>query len=655
MKRLRVTVAAALAACTLGAAAQGADASKPLVVGAPHYGDTLFDFYQDKHFAAITRLMVSQHFQRVAPHDDEAEVLRGGMMLGYGLHEQAAEIFARLIERNAPLAVRDRAWFFLARIRHQRSLFAQSQEALDRIEAKLVSSLPGKAPALLTTLEEDRQLLQAQLMMAREDYAGAAAVLDAIKGSPTAGLYARFNLGVALVRTGDASNVEKGLALLDGVGLAPGPNEEYRSLRDRANVALGFAALQDKKPREARTALQRVRLNGPQSNKALLGYGWAASELNDPQLALVPWTELATRNVTDAAVLEAHIAVPYAMSEIGAYSQALTRYQDATETFSKEKRGLDESIAAIRAGKLVQGLLAQNPSPDGQGLGAFARLDKLPEMPHTAHLVPLLADNPFQEAFRHLRDLQFLRGNLQQWQGNLVTFTDMLDNRQAAFAQRLPQVRQQAGAIDLPKMAERRDALAAELDRVNAATEVAAFANPRERDLLDRIEKGLQTLDKAKGDPQAAELGDAAERLRRAQGALTWQLTQAWSERQWNARKSLRDTDAALTAARERDAALLKAQQEEPARHARFAARIAELGARIQALQPRVVALDTETQTALQDIAVAELNSQKERLDLYAAQARLAIAQILDRAQLAQNAERPGSASPASPAAGARP
>ena len=363
-------VTALVAALWMGTAgAQSAPSPTPAVIRAPHYGDTLFHFYQDHWFGAITGLMVSQHFGRVAPHDDEAEVLRGGMMLSYGLHEQASEIFARLIEKNAPLTVRDRAWFFLARIRHQRGLLAQAQDSLDRISAPLAG-----------TLEEDRQLLQAQLLMSRQDYAGAAAVLDSLKVSPTAGLYARFNLGVSLIRIGGDENIARGTLMLNEVGQAPGPNEEIRSLRDRANVALGFAALQDKKPREARAALQRVRLTSAQANKALLGYGWAASELNDPQLALVPWTELATRNITDAAVLEAHIAVPYAMGEIGAYTAALERYQAAVEVFDREKRGLDESIIAIRAGKLVASLMQQNPDNDlektGGSLGAFARIDK---------------------------------------------------------------------------------------------------------------------------------------------------------------------------------------------------------------------------------------------------------------------------------------
>ena len=90
-ERLLGRVIAALATCFVGAVAAQ---SAPAPIRAPHYGDTLFHFYQDHWFGAITGLMVSQHFGRVAPHDDEAEVLRGGMMLSYGLHEQASEIFA---------------------------------------------------------------------------------------------------------------------------------------------------------------------------------------------------------------------------------------------------------------------------------------------------------------------------------------------------------------------------------------------------------------------------------------------------------------------------------------------------------------------------------------------------------------------------------
>ncbi len=627
MKLTHVAVAAALAALLSGTAGAQTPAPEkrkpgaPQTIAAPHYGDTLFHFYQDKTFAAITGLMVSQHFERISPHDEEAEVLRGGMLLSYGLLDEAASVFAGLIERNAAPAVRDRAWYFLAKVRHQRGLNAQAEENLARIA--------GTLPA---PLEEDRQLLLAQLLMARADYAGAAVVLEALKGSPSARLYAQFNLGVSLVKIGDT---ERGYALLDAVGQTPAPNEELRALRDRANVALGFASLAAKKPREARVALQRVRLNAAMSNKALLGFGWAATELNDPKLALVPWTELAGRPHGDASVLEARIAVPYALAELGAYGSALQGYQVAADGFAKEQQALTESIAAIRAGKLVQGLVAQNPTNSSQGLAAFTGIGTLPEMPHASHLVPLLATDEFQESFKNLRDLQFLGGNLQQWLDNLSAYTDMLDNRKRAFEEKLPTVRANTAATQIAALQTQRDAAAAELERVQTEADAEAFATPRERDLLQRVERGRKTLDEA-ADPA---LADTAERLRRAAGALTWQLAQDFSARTWEAKKAMRSATIGLAQARDRDAALTMAQQDEPLRHARFAERIAELGKRLTGLQPEVTLALRDVQQELQDIAVAELEQQQERLGVYAAQARLAIAQIHDRAQFARRGD----------------
>jgi len=605
----------------------------PQVLAAPHYGDTLFHFYQDHTFTALTGLMVSQHFGRIAPHDDEAEVLRGGMLLAYGLHDEAATVFARLIENNTTPAVRNRAWYFLAQVRHQRGLHALAEEALARIDAVL----PG-------TLEDERQLLLAQLLMARDDYAGAAALLDALqanpKAAPHAGLYARYNLGVALVKTGD---VKKGHALLDAVGQTPAPNEELRSLRDRANVALGFATLAAQQPREARLALQRVRLNGPSSNKALLGFGWAAAELKDPHLALAPWTELAGRGSAggaDASVLEARIALPYAMAELRAYGSALKGYEQAAAGFEQERQALAESIAAIHSGTLVQGLLAQNT--EAAGLNTSAGIRALPQMPHGAHLAPLLAGHAFQAAFRNLRDLQFLDANLAQWQDSLGVYTDMLDNRRRAYAEKLPAVRANTGSADLAALAQRRDALAAELVRVQAENDAAAYADERERALLQRLARGQATLQAAAGQPGVELPADAAERLRRAAGALTWQLTQAFSARGWEATKALRAANTGLDRARAQDAALTRAQQDEPARHAAFAERIARLAQQVSALRPGITLAAQAVQAQLQDIAVAELEAQQERLSVYAAQARLAIAQIHDQAQFAQRGTAAG-------------
>ena len=632
------------------------DGKPPPSIGlqAPHYGDSVFHFFQGRYFTSVTNLMVSQHFGRMAPHDDEAEILRGGLFLSYGLHREAGEVFARLIERGAPQPVRDRAWFYLAKIRYQRDLLPEAEEALGRIE----KPLPGD-------LEEDRALLAANVLMARAKYGEAIKALEALakKSGPGASSYVRYNLGVALVRSGE---VARGIALLDEIGKLPAANEELRSLRDKANVALGFAALQSgedetgqvepsRGPLEqaglsavegrrlylnaeaARGYLERVRLNGMLSNKALLGFGWAAAAQGRMNAALVPWTELAGRDAADAAVLEAKLAVPYAHAELGAYAQALALYEDAIGVFDVETAKLDASIAAIRSGRLLDGLIAANP---GEEMGWFWNIAALPQpeaLPHGGHLAQVLATHEFQEAFKNYRDLLFLARNLQQWQASLGVLRDMLANRRQAYAERLPQVQEKERALNLAAFEQRHDALQAELERVEREADAAALATERERELQQRLDTAREILARAQADP---ELAQARERYRRVAGALMWQQIDQFAVRLWNAKKAMQVLEQNLTQAQQRNVAIAVAQRDEPGRQEAFARRIEALAGRVDAMLPRVVALTGEQQAAVQALAVAELERQKQRLAAYGTQARFAVAQIYDRANLARGENR---------------
>lgn len=618
----RVGVMAALA-CALGAV-QAAEAPLPKLVKDPHYGDTLFHFYQDHYFTAVTSLMASQHFQRVSQHADEAELLRGGLLLSYGLHREAGDVFASLLDKGAAAPVRDRAWFYLAKIRYQRGLMAEALDALGRIGNQLPADL-----------DDERVLLHANVLMARQDYAGAARLLNGLAKRPEAGLYARYNLGIALIRSGDGA---AGRAWLDELGKAVSPpmppTDEYRSLRDQANLALGFALLQEDQPEAAWGYLQRVRLEGLQANKALLGYGWSLAAAKKHSEALVPWTELLRRDDRDSAVLEARLAVPYSYAQLGAFGQALERYNEAIALYGKEDAALDESITAIRAGKLVEGLFAANP---GVEMGWFSNIRQLPDMPHAGHLTDVLARHEFQEAFKNLRDLRFLAGNLKAWQDKLEVFDDMVATRRQAYAERLPKVREQAGAAGLGALQKHRDDVAAELQRIEKDLDFGALPTDRQRALIERVNRVNENLDALGTD---ASLEAARRRARLATGLLTWDLAQDHVARLWAAQKDLRITDRELGEAKQRDAALARAQIDEPARFDAFARRVAGTGARIAVLIPRVAALARQQQQAAQDIAVAELTRQKERLAQYSIQARFAVAQLHDRANGSREADR---------------
>jgi hypothetical protein len=622
-----------LAAALLGGgrawAGPSPDAGQRHEVRDPYYGVTLFDYFQEHYFSSLTDLMVAQHFGRLTHSADEAEVLRGGLVLSYGLDREAALIFTRLIDAGAAPPIRDRAWYYLAKIRYQKGLLAESQEALEHIKDALP---PG--------LEEDRLLLQANLLMLRGEFAPAAALLKPHADDENAGLYTRYNLGIALIRSG---SVARGSEILDEIGVEPADTDEMRSLRDKANVALGFAAIQNKDPERARVYLSRVRLTGLMASRALLGFGWAADSLKSPKDALVPWSELAGRDSSDPAVLEALLAVPYALAEIGANAQSLEYYGKALAAYDQAAANIDASIAIIRSGKFLDSLLARNP---GDEMGWFWKIDRLPDLPNAGHLASVMAQHPFQQAFKDYRDLRFLAHNLQDWDLKLGIMDDMLANRRQAFAQRLPQIVASQRNAGISRLDARRDAIVTELGTAQERADGLAFADARERALgarLDRVRSNLAARQATApaadaGTDAQTDLATARERYRRVAGALGWELAEAFPMRLWTAKKSLQQLNEVLQQLHVRDTELVAAQATEPQSFDALAARISALRDRVTAMQPKIAELAILQQQAVQDLAVAELEQQRERLTAYSSQARFAIAEIYDRATIPRDA-----------------
>ncbi len=149
-----VALSIILAAGTMLPQARAADDIAPTIVQDAQFGEVLFYFYQEEYFPAIVRLLAAQKQTQLENHLDDSELLLGGMYLSYGHHLRAAEIFERLLADNVAQDVRDRTWFFLAKIWHQRGYLAESQQALDRIEAEMPEPF-----------EAERQMLQAQILI----------------------------------------------------------------------------------------------------------------------------------------------------------------------------------------------------------------------------------------------------------------------------------------------------------------------------------------------------------------------------------------------------------------------------------------------------------------------------------------------------------
>ncbi|MDH3532583.1 MAG: tetratricopeptide repeat protein, partial [Gammaproteobacteria bacterium] len=549
-----------VASCLLYAASAqparaGEDEPEPIVVKDPHYGEVLFYFYQDDYFPALVRLLAADEQQQLSEHEEQAELLLGGLYLSYGQHLEAADIFERLLAANVAPDIRDRTWFFLAKIWKQRGYLDRAQSALANLNDRLPENLRREA-----------RMLQAQIMIERGQYNAAIALLQEWQGKTEWASYAKFNLGVALVRSG---NIDAAAEILDALGNLEPFSDELMALRDKANLALGYSLLQDGQARAAKEPLQRVRLEGPFSNKALLGVGWADAEAENYRRALVPWMELRGRDLLDSAVQESMLAIPYALSRLDSISQAADHYLNAIEAFYEETNRIDRTIGFIQSGEIFEEFLADGAD---DGSGWYWRLDALPQGPEARYLYHLLATDEFQEGLKNYRDLGYLHKNLDEWEGNIDVYSNMLETRRQAYEQRLPLIQDALARADLQAMIERKLEFDSLLNTIEQGNDWLALATESEFDMWGEI-TSLESTPALAADMLEAE--EVLDKIQLLKGVLQWRLEASFKDRLWRIRRNLRQTGEALVAAQRSRRKIDESMRNEPELFNGFSQRVA--------------------------------------------------------------------------------
>jgi chromosome segregation ATPase len=205
----------------------------------------------------------------------------------------------------------------------------------------------------------------------------------------------------------------------------------------------------------------------------------------------------------------------------------------------------------------------------------------------------------------------------------------MIEARERAYAERTPRVDALLGSDVLDALAARRKQVEGRVNDVVIMEDVAALGTMEQRAQWQRvaeIEAGLAV------EPDNDETAAKRERLRLVKGVLYWDLRQSYRDRLFQQRGELKSLDAALTEANNRWLRVQQARQSAPTTTGDFAARIDALQARMTSLHAKLGDAAKAQGDLLADIAVAELDAQKQRLADYEIQARFALATIYDRA-----------------------
>lgn len=588
---------------------------REIVVKDLAFGEILYEFYQKNYFTATTKLLIARELGRVPNHKKDADLMLGGLYLSYGLHLEAEAVFGKLIADGTDPLTQDKAWFNLAKVRYQKG---QHDDAIRAIE-EIGDNLPVEQ-------KNDVSMMMTNLLMQKGQYDDAIALLKKSLDNKEISEFARFNLGVALFKQ---DNQIEGAEQLDIVGHSKSAKSDVKALRDKANIALGYALLAAEDPVKAKAYFQLVRVNGPFSNKALLGLGWANAMQKEYQKAMAPWIELSRKKKTESAVYESLLAVAYGLEQLQAYRQSIQAYQDAIITFKTEEDSIDNALAAVRDNAMWDQLFFVFTQKDAQHEWSTA---DLPVALEARFLNRIVASNEFHEAMKNLRDMSFLHQNLQKWAHDIPAYQDMLALRKSTYEKRLPELATDQGVYRLAAFRDERNLYREEMDRIVRDGDIIALATDKERDQIDRLEKLKLKLRSASTRMDPGKYNQFADKYRLYRGLLEWDIGTTIKTRQWNINKSLRMLDRELQKTDYRQKELQRAKYVAPRGFEGHGQQIDYYGKRIEELSKDLVSIYDEQKEDLQLQVVSELVTVRNSLTEYLDQAQFALARLQDLA-----------------------
>jgi hypothetical protein len=592
------------------------------------FGEALYHALQGQYFAALQRLDTELTLYRgldqpeldtLHYHINNAEFSVGDFELNYRMHHRAGRAIKAVLEGAVDEAVRNEAAFRLARIHFQKGQLDDALHALARIE--------GTVPV---QIKDDVEFLRANIHMAIGRPSEAVKVLGQLRSNPSLAGFAGYNLGIALLQDGRPQDA---IEQLDKTGRLPGGDRAGLAIRDKSNLVLGTILFESATFERAKQSLDRVHLEGPFSNQALLRAGWADASAKQYDRALVPWNILADREPTDVAVQEAMLAVPHAYASLNLHGRAALLYGRALELFSNQIVRVDASIDSIREGRFLSALIREETRQDKDWV---ISLRSLPDAPETYYLMELMASHDFQTALQNYLDLEEMQSNLTAWKTSLDAFDDMVRLRGQNYEPLLPEVDAEFRELDsrMRLRLEQRKHLRERLQAILTAPRPDFLATADERIAGERI----ALIEKQLGDSDTLESIALRQRAARLRGALTWRLETEYHERLTVAHVHLNELNTHVDALTRQYEAFVRTRQAATHSYVGYDVQIARLRARVGDALQRLDILMARQGHLIETVAINQLETRKERLVAQQTQARYGVADSYDRAARVQAA-----------------
>jgi hypothetical protein len=629
------------------------------------YQQVLYEYYQGNFSLALTQMAIlEQKFPNgltqipdfLSGYQVEPELLKGGISLAYGLDNQAAGIFLRLLKNNIKPDVTAYSWLLLGKTYYQKRQFSDAAHAFQQIKQHTADEF------FEPSTRDNWLYMQSQLhgfLLGQGSDGTDIQWLEQLSDNSIYRDYVQYNQALALLQKGknqqvisvlstltnnDSSFVSRWMDWADPIFSANDEQDveaERDAIRDRANLTLGYTLLQNADPHEAFRVFENIRTDGLDAEAALLGYGWAAAKKDELQTALAIWQRLILMPQNSEYTLEAYLTSAYAYEKAFAPRQSLQVLQLGLDRFKQALVNLNQAEKEVKQRQFILDLLPNKDKQLSVDADVNLSLNTKGRPFNTAQLFDSVSvSNEFRAGLLALEQNRDLQQQLLNWQQRLQQYHLMLDERQVERRKRAKHILQNRTLEQLPALQAQRDVIAQVIATAQNQQDGQVLMSLQSQQWLDRVkrsEKRLATITQLKKQLDHPPLADAYERrVERVAGRLIWQASEAFSANQWQAQKALQQLDAEISKAQRRQQQLLKQLAAKPD--------FAEQRGRVISLAQRI-SIEIVKSNGLQDALVGQLSdtfnqfiqTHKQKVSYYILQAQLAMVRLNDQALLKDN------------------
>ncbi|HED36194.1 MAG TPA: hypothetical protein ENJ08_18520 [Gammaproteobacteria bacterium] len=592
------------------------------------YGVSLFNFFQQKYFSAITELLIAEHYQRIKSDDKNPPLLLGGLYLSYDLHKQSAAVFEGLLkdeELEMPIAIQDQAHFLLGKNHFHDRSWAKAEE-------QFISIRDG----LDLENEEEKLFLLNTLFLQNDDFEQAEKTLDYfVSGSIWKG-YAQFNTASHLIQHDDEDSIELGFDLLEELASDDSPHIEKQLLKDKSNLALAYVALRDGHSKLSIEYFNEIRLKGIESNKALLGVGWARYREDEYKQAVIPWMHLASSQTeSDLAVQEAFISIPYAFEKMQLKDQALHHYALALDSYKFQLNETEKLVDFINSPEFIAQL-----NPGSLGREATSSVDVIKNLDPllTQYLLPFLSSNEFQHEAKSYLEIMHLKFMLNHWKNNIPALKMILREKRKTYKNKLSKTMDDESLDKVKILTKKRNQLAKQIKEIEASGDAKKLATAKEVEYLELLSKSGRRIsqlnnlpdDVAEENMVVEDMYDAQVKYRLLKGRMLWEMDTDYPVRLWAIKKDLKQLDKAVNDMNQSMSSLESVWKNAPSDFSGFDERIASRAAQVKDLRKKIDRAIASQETQLRTLTLERLRLHRNQIKLYHDRALYAKARLYD-------------------------